>query len=308
VYADTGDNSDFSKDRLVSTLLYFAIQFWYFHFSIRMNLPHPHPLALFVLVPLNHRAKEVLTHPSNEHLVSRLSRPGEHDKLVLNIGHVRSVSGYTTVANLGRFGDVFVEGPSISRIHCLFEIHPVSKVVMFYDKSINQTSGVDGKNAMPFDHLRPRKVVVLPDFNDITEMDWPDNPVRFQLIWRYRSPVAMLDFIENREMDTLQDHPRVAQIREPPPSQWQNTIHTSLPSQQEMRWRKIGGSLGAGRYGEVYRVVDCDNGNLMAVKILKPPAVASEQWEIFRTLLKREVENLSRISHVSRAYPKRLFP
>jgi hypothetical protein len=66
---------------------------------------------------------------------------------------------WTTLATLGRNGDVFVEaGSSISKMARSNE--PITKVVMFDDKSRNQTS----------QYGRTRKVVVQHDANTIIGM------------------------------------------------------------------------------------------------------------------------------------------
>ncbi|KAL5370727.1 hypothetical protein PMIN02_013079, partial [Paraphaeosphaeria minitans] len=54
--------------------------------------------------------------------------------------------------------------------------------------------------------------------------------------------------------------------------------------------------LGAGSFGVVYRAVDVDSGKLIAVKIVKQ--VDSQALQ-----LKREVELLSQLDHVSIACP-----
>lgn len=52
--------------------------------------------------------------------------------------------------------------------------------------------------------------------------------------------------------------------------------------------------LGAGAFGEVWKALDIDTGRVMAAKVMKKSG--GELWE----MLKREVQILSRISHVSR--------
>ncbi|KND88693.1 hypothetical protein TOPH_06734, partial [Tolypocladium ophioglossoides CBS 100239] len=97
------------------------------------------------LYPFNNRAKSVLAHPSNEHLLAWLNR-----RLVLSIGHIRPISGdSTTLATLGRNGDVIVEGYTIAKIQCSFEIDLDTKVVMFCDRSHNQTSQVLVRRGAP---------------------------------------------------------------------------------------------------------------------------------------------------------------
>ena len=80
-----------------------------------MPPPNPHPLALFSLLPYdsNERAKAVVAHPCNSHLVST-TNDGE---LALDVGfHIRSKS-HNTLATLGRGDtDIFMGGASIAKI------------------------------------------------------------------------------------------------------------------------------------------------------------------------------------------------
>ena len=74
-----------------------------------MPRPEPHYLALFSLIPNNDRARNVLAHPNNIHLVSLIpnAKHFENPEAVdygLNIGfHIGSKSRYT-LATLGRSG------------------------------------------------------------------------------------------------------------------------------------------------------------------------------------------------------------
>jgi hypothetical protein len=82
------------------------------------------------------------------------------------------------------------------------------------------------------------------------------------------------------------------------PSRRETRPHTVGPQQPQMRYKKIGKALGSGQFGNVYKAVDADTGRLMAVKVLKRPTGTSERMTLFNAL-KREVETLSRLSHVS---------
>lgn len=62
--------------------------------------------------------------------------------------------------------------------------------------------------------------------------------------------------------------------------------------------------LGSGQYGKVHKAINVDSGKLMAVEIIKRPVNAKKQqlehWErSIHYALKREVENLANITHVS---------
>jgi serine/threonine protein kinase len=66
-----------------------------------------------------------------------------------------------------------------------------------------------------------------------------------------------------------------------------------------MRYVPVGPPLGSGQFGTVYKAIDVDSGKFMAVKIVERPEKLSQQ-EAWRKLLKREVEILCNISHVSK--------
>ena len=72
-----------------------------------------------------------------------------------------------------------------------------------------------------------------------------------------------------------------------------------------MRYVKVvGGKLGSGQFGTVYKYIDVESGKFMAVKVLQRPVGTSKQEEWRESLyytLKREVETLSKISHVCKS-------
>jgi hypothetical protein len=103
------------------------------------------------------------------------------------------------------------------------------------------------------------------------------------------------------------ENPRLARtVNEAPtdlPSRRETRPHTPGQRQLKMRYVKVeGGNLGSGQFGTVHKAIDVDSGKFMAVKILERPTRASKQEEWRQSLyyaLKREVETLSEISHVS---------
>lgn len=105
------------------------------------------PFALFSLVPSNERAREVVAHPRNGYLKSTLP----DGRQALDVGlNIRSRSSYT-LATLGRNADIVIEGSSISRVQCSFEIQPESRRIMLFDHSNSQTTQCFGDDAIPFD-------------------------------------------------------------------------------------------------------------------------------------------------------------
>jgi hypothetical protein len=100
------------------------------------------------------------------------------------------------------------------------------------------------------------------------------------------------------------ENPRLAQTVDGAltvlPSKRMTRIHTHGEQKLRMRYEELG-TLGSGQFGTVHKCIDVDSGKFMAIKVLTRPRWISEQgWgeELHRTL-KREVETLSEINHVS---------
>jgi hypothetical protein len=158
-----------------------------------MARPFPHPLALFSLVPVlgNERARNVVAHPDNSHHVSTLP----DGVRALDVAfHIRGKSS-KTLATLGRGidADIFVEGASIAKIQCSFEI-PVdldTGVVMLYDRSFAKSTQVFGENAMPFEREGDRKVLVQEDLSTIIGIGGEHRDlIQFKLEW-HQDPTQM---------------------------------------------------------------------------------------------------------------------
>ncbi|OAA35516.1 Protein kinase-like domain protein [Metarhizium rileyi] len=245
-----------------------------------MPRPYPHRLALFSLVPLNPRADDVVAHLINENLVSTL----KDGKRALDIGHVRPISGNsTTLATLGRNGDVFIEGSSIAKVQC------------------SLSSQVFGENATPFVNRRPRKVVVQKKLNTTIGLGGERrNLIQFELLKWHHHAIEAMEKLKNRESAALEEYPRLARTTNEAdtvlPSRREIRPHTAGPQLFQMRYTIIGKQLGSGQFGVVHKAIDADKGKFMAVKILKQPTGASERI-MLSNALKREVEMLSRLSH-----------
>ena len=128
---------------------------------------------------------------------------------------------------------------------------------------------------------------------------------QFELVWHHNPPQAM-EMIKNRRSTTLgyEENPRLLQTVDKTdialPSRRQTRLHTGGFHHSRLRYEDII-KLGSRQFGDVFRAVDVDSGKLLAVKRLIPPPGASEQeWRPqLHDMLKREVDILSRISHVS---------
>ncbi|EXJ96341.1 hypothetical protein A1O1_01467 [Capronia coronata CBS 617.96] len=270
--------------------------------ALEMPRSQPHPLALFSLEPVNDRAREVIAHPINQDFVSVL----KNGSLALDIGHIRSKSGPTTLTTLGcGDADIFVPNGSISKIQCSFELDLDNKVVMLYDRSHSQSTQVSGENATPFEQGRVRKIVVREGLNTRLGMGGERrNLVQFKFNWH---PGAGMDKVNDLVRTSLayEEDPRFARTIDEAdtvlPTRRETRLHTPGIRRFAVRYVKVD-FLGTGQFGEVHKSIDVDSGRLMAVKILKPPANAQKQqlehWDqSVHSALKREVANLANISH-----------
>jgi hypothetical protein len=182
---------------------------------------------------------------------------------------------------------------------------------MLYDRSNGQTTQVSGEIATPFERGRPRRVIVQKKLNTIIGMGGAGcDLVQFKLEW-HQDPTQVVKKIKNGEVLPYgrEENPRLARIvNEAPtelPSPRNTRPHTRGQRQLKMRYVKVH-QLGSGQFGNVHKAIDVDSGKFMAVKIIERPVNASEkEHEEWRTSLYyaliREVETLSKISHVSRA-------
>ena len=194
-----------------------------------MHRPCPHPLALFSLHPVrgNERGERVISHPDNSHHVS-ISPNGV---LVLDVGlHIHGKSSQT-LATLGRDrdADVYVEGSSIAKIQCSFEMDFDSGVVMLYDRSHGWTTQVFGENAMPFEYGRFRKVLVQRGLNTTIGMGGVGcDLVQFELIW-HQDPCKSAETIKKYEAQSY------GQVENPRLARTVDEASTRLPSQRKTR-------------------------------------------------------------------------
>ena len=254
----------------------------------------PHGDALFSLLPTNGPAANILTHSSNRYLVSALSDPSNRRGLTygLNIGpHVRSESR-STLATLGRSGDITVEGNNISRIHCSFEVHETTGAVMLQDRSSGQSTQTLGDTAVRFELGRtPRRVLITPEINQ----DFGFGGLRcdlftFRIVW-HQYNLRTVSALHHR-VDNPRHARTINEMATTLPSQRVTRIHTGTNQDLQIRWSKKA-ELGRGQFGEVWSALNIDSGEAFAVKLIKGTALISENH-----LLKREVETLARISHV----------
>ena len=267
----------------------------------------PHPLALFSLFPKpgNERAESIVFHPENVRHVSVLSTGHK----ALDVGFQMRGKSSTTLATLGRGieADIYLEGSSISRVQCSFEIDLDTGIVMFYDRSHGCTTQVSGSNATPFEYGRIRKVVVRDELNTVIQMGGERRDlIQFELRWHH-GPASIAEVINKYDalLSSTLDNPRIARTEyDAPtdlPSRMDTRTHTPGRRQLNMRYIRLQ-PLGSGQFGTVHKAIDVDSGKLMAVKMFERPIKASRVEKFNQSLyyaLKREVEALSMINHVS---------
>jgi hypothetical protein len=171
-----------------------------------------------------------------------------------------------------------VEGSGISRVQCSFEINLDTSVLMLYDRSFGKSTEVWGVNAMPkFERKRERRVLLQKGLNTIIGMGGERrNLIQFELEW-HLDPTQTAETI--KKCNALSCG-RVENLRF---ARTVDEAQTDLLSRREARLRtpgqrlrmrcvKVeGGNLGTGQFGTVYKVIDVDSEELMALKILKQP-------------------------------------
>jgi hypothetical protein len=76
-------------------------------------------------------------------------------------------------------------------------------------------------------------------------------------------------------------------------------IHLVKRNELPIRYIKDADPIGSGRFGAVYRAIDVDSGDFMAVKVPSRKATDAEYWkEGYHTALKNEVEALQCLRYV----------
>ena len=279
--------------------------------SIEGAKPQPHPHAHFSLIPHNDSpgAKKIIEH--NYHLASIIPVPATPDNPAgvvygINVGFYISNKSRYTLATIGRDGDIAVpvtglnqesKMNKVSRIQCSFEVHKDTKAVLLYDRSSLATTYTIGETAIgnSFEQGRfPRRVVTSKQINDT--FGFPGD-VEFQIVW-HNEEIDVEQQITCRE-----DHPRFTRTVEDtptvPPTRRVTRIHTPARGLLKIRYKTLR-KLGQGTFGEVMRVVNIDSGAYMALKLIPWPqnGIRAPEYQY----LKREVEVLAKLSHVSHFY------
>lgn len=259
----------------------------------------PHPLALFSLKPLNTPADTVLAHPVNSKLLSELP----DGSTVLDVGFNIHSKYPGALATLGSdHADILVKGSDIAPIQCTFEVNWDTGFVLLRDNSIDKTTQFFGPDAIPFQDGRPRRIVVVKGINSKFAIGGTGaGSMQFELIWHGYAEETMTKIIAKGWKGARRPHScpiqnlksRLASCHP------KGSTLTSQVRMPEIRHMKIK-SIGSGASAEVFKSVDVDTGELLAVKQFKAEAttVENERW-VRRQFMQREVDTLRQLRHVS---------
>ena len=263
----------------------------------------PNTRALFSLVPMNEKAKNVVQDENNDHLVSLSSKSHVAS---FDIGfHINSQSSTNTLATLGRDDcDIFLRPSSVARTQCSFEIDdPNTGIVMFYDRSHKHNTRVSGAHSKTFENGRsPRKVLVYPEFNEEISIGGINGDlIQFKIEWilTEHEIKEVVRKHRNEEKGTI-TNPRKARTRDPIETALASATMTpeqafQRSSQTGLRYLKRD-LRGVGSFGRVWRAIDVDSGRVMAMKQIDWVPGSQEQDHV--TKVRREVELMRRSKHV----------
>lgn len=203
-----------------------------------MSLQSRHPRILFLLIPGNQEARDVVANSANSHLLT-VARTGQ---LALGVGlHIQSRSR-NTLATLGRGSDVDIvlESSSIARIQCSFELCDLNPdLIMLFDRSHGHTTQVFGDKAIPFRYGRPRQVVIKYDVVTTLGMGGPGcDLIKFYIQWIDTQEIDVARRVQESRTAEISawglENPRSARTVDEtptaPPSQHVTTVTTRHPA------------------------------------------------------------------------------
>jgi len=277
-----------------------------------MPRPHegaPHPGTIFTLIPLetSKHAVDATYDPANLGLVS-ITEYGRG----IDVGTAVRSPTRQTLARLGTDTGrncIRIKGFRVSRLHLTFEIHETSRCVLLYDRSPKNTTIIEHEptvthTVFPFETGRPRRVMVTPNINCVIGMGGEKaNLVRFKLLWWNKE-----EFTVPHNPDLVVPDSSLARTcgSENPEVTRETRIHVT--NKNRIRYVEQAESIGKGRFGVVYKALNVDTGDLMAVKVLSRQMTGTESWgDVQHAARKNEVETLERLRHVSCRSPLSLF-
>lgn len=259
----------------------------------------PHKDALFLLKPMNGKARDVVRDPDNSHFFSPSLQNNEVASFDIGF-HINSQSSIYTLATFGRYEcDITLRPSSISRTHCSFEVDdPNSGTIMLHDRSPWQKTRVSGGDrSESFDVRRPpRKILVHPGFNTSLSMGGKNGDlIEFQLQWIKNEK-------EIKSIISKQLNNRKGDVCNPRKIQTRDATGTATPEQAFQENSQTGiryfkrDLRGDGSFGKVWRVIDIDTGRVMAMKQFCYHS--QQQKQVHFVTVRREVELMRRAEHV----------
>lgn len=218
----------------------------------------------FWLVPVNKNAERATREPKNQHLKS----PCENGKWEL---YVSFEDPYKQAITVGRGNtDIYLPEPrgssgEISKHHCSFVNNPARGAVLLIDHSNKGYTEPYSPNQFELTISFPkesRSILLARGINSHVAFG-KDRYYEFQIVW---------------ESDGLYDFPNK-----------NDPYSVGPPSHRRKRYLK-GDWLGGGAYGTVWRALDVNSGELIAVKSFHHLKGKNLEFA------KREVENLVKIN------------
>jgi len=211
-----------------------------------------------------------------------------------------------TLATVGKKNcDITISGcrSNISRLHCIFSFHPVSREILFQDLSAAHSTSVTslGDREFPIDPYRERReVVVHPDFNDIISIGGVHNNLFvFRIVWNEKTVLQKV----REQLDRPHDVAELCRSTIPEPAELEQVRFQFRVRQNHLRskfplrfFQTSHIPLGKGGYGVVFSAIDVDLGHRLAVKrILQSDRTLEHVMENFH----REVHVAASLNHVS---------
>ncbi|KAG6015422.1 hypothetical protein E4U43_005355 [Claviceps pusilla] len=203
-----------------------------------------------------------------------------------------------TIVTMGRGNaDVMVEGVTISRTQCSFEIKRDTNLIMLCDKSRAANTHVGSeKKCLPFVDGQPRQVTIWKDLNDILGIDSPGIDITWSSIFsaQLREMTTNRQSSRNGTVKCLAPENPTATVAAMetiiPSADLRFRVHTAPARNVALRYHAID-RLGQGNFGTVYKAAIVATGDVIAVKRLRVCGSNSCRQ------VQREVDALCRMNH-----------
>ena len=255
--------------------------------------------TLFHLVPLNQLARDALLLPENSSYVSPSHASASDVQLGLEIGfHVPLKPAGRVITRLGRDADLILPERHISAIHIAFEIHPDTLVTLLSVRSKRSSQVIVQSIEGNADRVEGDCVLLYGQNYTIRIVHY-----EFQLIWRNAATVESLRALVAQEYRNSLQRLQFVRPRDLPTdigSELHTWHQTRLHTAKRILFREAEGEprtlIGQGRFGDVFRAVDLESGNAIAVKVVRLSSYPNV--ELARVALHREIKALEKLKHV----------